>query len=61
MQPADLQRYEQEFARLDGDRDGLVQGKDCFGFFMQWGLDKAVLKHIWCARARMCVHAVHVW
>jgi len=46
-QPADMQRYEAAFLQLDKDRDGLVQGRDCFGYFMQWSLDKAVLKHIW--------------
>ncbi len=25
----------------------MVQGSDCFTYFMQWGLDKAVLRHIW--------------
>lgn len=25
----------------------LAQGGDCFGVFMQWGLDKGVLKSIW--------------
>jgi hypothetical protein len=24
-----------------------LQGSDCFGFFMQWGLGKAVLKDVW--------------
>ncbi|KAF5827771.1 hypothetical protein DUNSADRAFT_18777 [Dunaliella salina] len=42
-----MQRYEAAFLQLDKDRDGLVQGRDCFGYFMQWNLDKAVLKHIW--------------
>lgn len=31
----DLQRYTAAFAQLDTDRDGMVQGGDCFGFFMQ--------------------------
>ncbi|KAJ9523147.1 hypothetical protein QJQ45_023960 [Haematococcus lacustris] len=45
--PADMARYQAAFQQLDSDRDGLVQGSDCFTFFMQWGLDKAVLRHIW--------------
>lgn len=43
----DMSRYKAQFAHLDRDGDGLVQGGDCFGVFMQTGLDKRVLKVIW--------------
>ncbi|KAL4419756.1 hypothetical protein ABPG75_006854 [Micractinium tetrahymenae] len=39
--------FQTAFAQLDTDRDGFVQGTDCFGAFMQSGLPKAALKHIW--------------
>jgi hypothetical protein len=42
-----MQRYENSWKLLDKDRDGIVHGKDCLGFFAQWGLDKSTLKHIW--------------
>lgn len=42
-----VQRYQGLFARLDGDRDGYVLGKECFGEFMQWGLPKEVLREVW--------------
>jgi hypothetical protein len=32
-----MQRYASTFAQLDGDRDGLVQGGECFTLFMQVG------------------------
>lgn len=35
------------FGQLDTDRDGFVQGTDCFGAFMQSGLPKQALKQIW--------------
>ncbi|KAK2079755.1 hypothetical protein QBZ16_002150 [Prototheca wickerhamii] len=35
------------FQQLDTDRDGLVQGVDCFGVFMRSGLPKAALKTVW--------------
>ncbi|KAI8469930.1 MAG: hypothetical protein J3K34DRAFT_521730 [Monoraphidium minutum] len=43
----DMSRYRAQFGQLDRDGDGLVLGADCFGAFMQTGLDKRVLKHIW--------------
>jgi hypothetical protein len=39
--------YQTAFSQLDTDRDGFVQGTDCFGAFMQSGLPKAALKQIW--------------
>eukprot|EP00798_Chlamydomonas_sp_ICE-L_P018643 gene18643-25158_t len=47
VSPADIQRYQGMFLQLDTDKDNLVSGQDCFGFFMQWGLDKSVLRDIW--------------
>ncbi|KAG2497057.1 hypothetical protein HYH03_005055 [Edaphochlamys debaryana] len=47
LAPADLQRLQGTFVQLDGDRDGFVTGAECFGFFSQSGLDKAVLRDIW--------------
>jgi len=35
------------FAKLDGDRDGVVQGADCFALFSSSGLSKPQLKLIW--------------
>jgi hypothetical protein len=37
--------------QLDGDRDGFVQGSECFGHFLQWGLEKVVLRDVWSAVA----------
>ncbi|KAL4856966.1 Intersectin-1 [Chlorella vulgaris] len=39
--------FQAAFSQLDTDRDGYVQGGDCFGAFMQSGLPKSVLKQIW--------------
>ncbi|EFN53813.1 hypothetical protein CHLNCDRAFT_58481 [Chlorella variabilis] len=39
--------FQTAFSQLDTDRDGFVQGTDCFGAFMQSGLPKAALKQIW--------------
>ncbi|KAL4435474.1 hypothetical protein ABPG77_006236 [Micractinium sp. CCAP 211/92] len=39
--------FQMAFSQLDTDRDGFVQGTDCFGAFMQSGLPKASLKQIW--------------
>lgn len=47
LAPTDLQRYQASFAQLDADRDGFVTGGECFGFFLQSGLDKAVLRDVW--------------
>lgn len=33
--PADMGRYQAAFQQLDADKDGLVQGADCFTYFMQ--------------------------
>ncbi|GAX73708.1 hypothetical protein CEUSTIGMA_g1161.t1 [Chlamydomonas eustigma] len=43
----ELQKYQGMFIQLDTDRDGIVQGGDCFTAFLQWGLDQAVLASIW--------------
>ncbi|KAL3162274.1 hypothetical protein ABBQ32_009966 [Trebouxia sp. C0010 RCD-2024] len=51
MQPADAVRYQSMFQQMDNDRDGYVQGGDCFGAFMQWGLPKGTLKDVWAAVA----------
>lgn len=45
--PGDLQRYQAMFVQLDKDGDNIVSGADCFGAFLAWGLDKAVLRDIW--------------
>lgn len=45
--PQEMQRYQTTFIQLDSDKDGFVQGGECFGYFLQWGLDKAVLRDIW--------------
>eukprot|EP00955_Chlamydomonas_euryale_P087232 364280-Chlamydomonas_euryale.AAC.3 len=37
---AELQRYQAMFMQLDNDRDGIVQGADCFSTFLQFGLEK---------------------
>lgn len=39
--------YQTAFDQLDGDRDGVVTGGDCFVAFMRSGLPKAVLKDVW--------------
>ena len=39
--------YQTAFDQLDGDRDGLVKGSECFQAFMQSGLSKSALKSIW--------------
>lgn len=51
MQQADAIRYQSMFQQMDNDRDGFVQGGDCFGAFMQWGLPKGTLKDVWAAVA----------
>ncbi|DBB00571.1 TPA: hypothetical protein ACH3X3_002269 [Trebouxia sp. C0006] len=51
MQPADAVRYQSMFQQMDNNRDGYVQGGDCFGAFMQWGLPKGTLKDVWAAVA----------
>lgn len=45
--PTELQKYQGMFKALDKDLDGIVQGGDCFTYFMAWGLDKTVLRDIW--------------
>jgi len=45
---AEFYRQQQHvFNGMDQDRDGFLQGSQCFTFFMQSGLDKSKLKHIW--------------
>ena len=39
--------FQTAFSQLDTDRDGYVQGSDCFGTFMQSGLSKEALRLIW--------------
>ncbi|CAL8470940.1 g10482 [Coccomyxa elongata] len=47
MPAVDAQRYRDTFMRLDTNQDGYVEGGDCAGFFLQWGLPKEVLRDIW--------------
>ena len=39
--------YQTAFDQLDSDKDGIVQGVDCFATFMRSGLSKSSLKDIW--------------
>lgn len=39
--------YQTAFEQLDTDKDGCVQGVDCFAAFMRSGLPKSTLKSIW--------------
>jgi len=47
LTPEQATAYQTAFSQLDTDRDGYVQGTDCFGAFMQSGLYKDALRHIW--------------
>ena len=47
LAPDKAQAYQTAFQQLDGDRDGLVQGVDCFPTLMRSGLPKETLKQIW--------------
>lgn len=45
--PAERAQFEQLFASLDTDMDGLVTGADVKGTFLKTGLPQADLAHIW--------------
>lgn len=47
LAPDKASAYQTAFEQLDGDRDGLVQGVDCFPTLMRSGLPKEILKTIW--------------
>ncbi len=47
LAPEHANAFATAFEQLDTDRDGFVQGVDCFGAFMQSGLPKQLLKDIW--------------
>ena len=47
LAPDKASSYQTAFEQLDGDRDGLVQGVDCFPALMRSGLPKDTLKAIW--------------
>eukprot|EP00803_Ostreobium_quekettii_P004579 evm.model.scf_431.1 EVM.evm.TU.scf_431.1 scf_431:11385-13403(-) len=51
MAAQEAMQVEALFTRLDRDRDGLVQGSECAGEFMNTGVDRGVLKDIWSAVA----------
>jgi len=47
LSPDKAAAYQTAFDQLDGDKDGAVQGVDCFPTFMRCGLPKGALKDIW--------------
>lgn len=47
LAPDKASAYQTAFEQLDADRDGLVQGVDCFSAFMRSGLPKTALKEVW--------------
>ena len=47
LSPDKASVYQTAFEQLDTDKDGLVQGVDCFATFMRSGLPKSSLKEIW--------------
>ncbi|CAG9464111.1 unnamed protein product [Pedinophyceae sp. YPF-701] len=47
MGAATRAQYESEFSTLDSDRDGFVQGGECFGLFSQSGLSRETLRQVW--------------
>lgn len=47
LAPSQAVAFQTAFAQLDTNRDGWVQGVDCFAAFMQSGLPKATLKQVW--------------
>ena len=47
LAPDKAATYQTAFEQLDGDRDGMVQGIDCFPALMRSGLPKEILKSIW--------------
>ncbi|KAK9844100.1 hypothetical protein WJX81_004424 [Elliptochloris bilobata] len=51
MAAADAEHYRSVFAAMDADRDGYLQGSECFAFFLQSGLGKGALKDVWAAVA----------
>uniref|UniRef100_A0A1D1ZRW5 Uncharacterized protein n=3 Tax=Auxenochlorella protothecoides TaxID=3075 RepID=A0A1D1ZRW5_AUXPR len=47
LAPEQVAAFSTAFAQLDANRNGVVQGVDCFGVFMRSGLPKDALKRIW--------------
>jgi len=45
--PEKAASYQTAFEQLDGDKDGLVLGVECFPTFMRSGLPQSALKAIW--------------
>eukprot|EP00887_Chlorella_sp_A99_P000102 scaffold16.g102.t1 len=50
LAPEQAAAFNAAFGQLDGDRDGYVQGVDCFGALMQSGLPKQALYLIDCVK-----------
>lgn len=47
VSPADKAKYDELFAKTDGDMDGLVSGPEVRDIFLKTGLPSATLARIW--------------